>query len=75
MSFATQDVTIEQLEPPMQIKAGFDLSGALKLFGTRIGIKMGFVGTQLSMKLDASPLKFFDGKIQVQLTCLSLLDD
>ena len=65
MSFATRDVTIAELEPAMQIAAGFSMQGALKLFGARLGFKLGFVGTQLSMELHASPLKLFNKRIQV----------
>ena len=65
MSFATQDVTIDELEPPMEIAAGFAMQGALTLFGGRMGFKMSFVGTQLSMDLSASPLKLFGDLTQV----------
>ena len=65
MSFASQDITIDELEPAMQIPAGFLMQGALQLFGTRIGVKMGFGGTRLLMELDAAPLKFFDDIITV----------
>ena len=74
MSYATQDVTIDQLEPPMEIPAGFEMAGALNLFGTRIFVKMSFSETQLSMKLHASPLEFFGNKLQVYKTDSSNVD-
>ena len=66
MSSATQDVTIDALEPAMQIPAGFSMQGALRLFGARVGFNMGFGGTMLVTELDTEPLKFFYGMITVR---------
>ena len=65
MSYATQDVTINELEPAMEISAGFAMQGGLKLFGTRLGFKMSFTGATLSMALHGSPLNLFNNKIKV----------